>query len=177
MSNSLAYSYNTADFNKNNLINSIQLSKNMSNSNLHSLFDDNYNDNNNVIYDDNNNNNNRYLNDDNNNYEKERNLFKNNLKNRKKMFDNKNNNENIKKNIDNINNFNSQIIRSQNWGSNLYSNPDSYDNKYKKPHKTNHIKEMGYKIVTTKLPRERRLYNGNFEKSRDYIKNILFEES
>ena len=36
---------------------------------------------------------------------------------------------------------------------------------------------MGYKIVTTKLPRERRLYNGNFEKSRDLIKNILFEES
>ena len=176
MSNSLAYSYNTADFNKNNLINSIQLSKNMSNSNLHSLFEDNYNDNNNVIYDDYNNNNNRYLNDDNNNYEKERNLFKNNLKNRKKMFENKNS-ENIKKNIDSINNFNSQIIRNQNWGTNLYSNPDSYDNKYKKPHKTNHIKEMGYKIVTTKLPRERRLYNGNFEKSRDYIKNILFEES
>jgi hypothetical protein len=175
MSNSLAYSYNTLDYvnRKNNLINSIQLSKNMSNSNLHSLFDDNYYDNNNK-YDENNYN----INNDNNNilYEKEKNLFKNNLKNRKKLFESQNN-ENIKKNIDNINNFNSQIIRSQNWGTNLYSNPDSYENNYKKPHKTNHIKEMGYKIVTTKLPRERRLYNGNFEKSRDLIKNILFEES
>ena len=175
MSNSLAYSYNTLDYvnRKNNLINSIQLSKNMSNSNLHSLFDDNYYDNNNN-YDENNYN----INNDNNNilYEKEKNLFKNNLKNRKKLFESQNN-ENIKKNIDNINNFNSQIIRSQNWGTNLYSNPDSYENNYKKPHKTNHIKEMGYKIVTTKLPRERRLYNGNFEKSRDLIKNILFEES
>jgi hypothetical protein len=187
LSNSLAYSYNTIDYynrknRSSNLINSIQLSKNLNNSNLHSLFIDNKDENNN-FNDDEYSNNNRYLNENGNIINQERNLFKNNIKNRKKLFENQyqnqyqNNSENVKKNFDNINNFNSQIIRSQNWGTNLNSGPDLYDNNYKKPHKTNHIKEMGYKIVTTKLPRERRLYNGNFEKSRDYIKQILFEES
>ena len=54
-----------------------------------------------------------------------------------------------------IDKFNSNIVKNKNWGSdNGNLKPDS--NSYIRPHKSNHIRELGYRIVSTKLPRDRK---------------------
>ena len=94
--------------------------------------------------------------------------FRRNLK--LNNFDNNNNNK--LKNI--YNNFNTQIIKNQNWGSNNYEQ-SQLKIPFIKPHRTNHIKELGYKIVSMKLPRNRKLYNGDYEKSKKIVPNNVFD--
>lgn len=54
-----------------------------------------------------------------------------------------------------IDSFNSNIIKSKDWGS---SNISSFQSVFhRRPVKSNHIMELGLKIVSTKLPRERKL--------------------
>ena len=62
-------------------------------------------------------------------------------------------------NLNNINNeimidkFNSNIIKNKNWGT---GNDDLNKDKIEfiKPYKSNHIRELGYIIINTKLPRD-----------------------
>ena len=66
-----------------------------------------------------------------------------------------------------IDKFNSNIIKNKNWGSDN-NNLKSDSNSYIRPHKSNHIRELGYRIVSTKLPRDRRFVESPdpFEKRR-----------
>ena len=66
-----------------------------------------------------------------------------------------------------IDKFNSNIIKNRNWGSDN-ENIKSDNNPYIRPHKSNHIRELGYRIVSTKLPRDRRFVESPdpFEKRR-----------
>ena len=66
-----------------------------------------------------------------------------------------------------IDKFNSNIIKNRNWGSDN-ENIKSDNNPYIRPHKSNHIRELGYRIVSTKLPRHRRFVESPdpFEKRR-----------
>ena len=66
-----------------------------------------------------------------------------------------------------IDKFNSNIIKNKNWGSDN-NNLKSDSNSYIRPHKSNHIRELGYRIVSTKLPRDRKFVESPdpFEKRR-----------
>ena len=63
-----------------------------------------------------------------------------------------------------VDKFNSQIITDKVWGdiSNqlfMGANSNVSKKKFKKPSKLTNIKEMGYQISMTKMPRDRRLLN------------------
>ena len=96
----------------------------------------------------------------------------NKIDNLKNYFNDDNNNNNKLKNI--YNNFNTEIIKNQNWGNNNYEQ-SQLKIPFIKPHRTNHIKELGYKIVSMKLPRNRKLYNGDYEKSKKIVPNNVFD--
>jgi hypothetical protein len=51
--------------------------------------------------------------------------------------------------------FNTKILKNRNWGSNN-DNFGTVNNEFIKPHKGNYIRELGYRIVNTKLPRDRK---------------------
>ena len=62
----------------------------------------------------------------------------------------------------NIDNFNSKIIKNRNWGSNNEKLGDKI-NYFVKPHKSNHIRELGFRIVNTRMPRDRKfVFSSNF---------------
>ena len=54
-----------------------------------------------------------------------------------------------------IDKFNSNIVKNKNWGANDGPLPTE-KNDFIKPKKSNHIKELGFRIVSTKLPRDRK---------------------
>ena len=58
--------------------------------------------------------------------------------------------------------FNTKILKNRNWGTND-DNFGTVNNEFIRPHKGNYIRELGYRIVNTKLPRDRRfVYSNNF---------------
>ena len=66
----------------------------------------------------------------------------------------------------NIDNFNSKIIKNRNWGSNneKFGDKNTY---FVKPHKSNHIRELGFRIVNTRMPRDRKfVFTSNFNSNR-----------
>ena len=125
------YSYNFNSYKTRLLSNEIQLSENIDNKKLRSIFKDNYN----------------YKSYD----------FSNITKSIKptSLFSKREKNYNLNNNEINIDKFNSNIIKNKNWGS---ENDDLNNNKIEfiKPYKSNHIRELGYRIVNTKLPRDRK---------------------
>ncbi len=71
----------------------------------------------------------------------------------------------------NIDNFNSKILKNRNWGSNNEKYGDK-NNYFVKPHKSNHIRELGFRIVNTRMPRDRKfVFSSNFNQN----KKIGFE--
>ena len=141
--NQLSFSYINQS-NRTQLINEIQLSKKMQNSNLKSLFYDNQDINNYKSY--------------NHDYEiksmkpTEANEFRRKIKSN--IFNSLSKDYEIT-NQKGFDKFNSKIVKSRDWGS----NNDSYGeikNEFIKPHKGNKIRELGYRIVNTKLPRDRK---------------------
>ena len=71
---------------------------------------------------------------------------------------------NEKMHLNMVDKFNSQIITDKVWGdiSNqlfMGANSNVSKKKFKKPSKLTNIKEMGYQISMTKMPRDRRLLN------------------
>ena len=143
ISNSLQhYSYVGNSFRTKLLSNEMTLGKKNSNSNLKSYFYEKEDDNNNsYVY-------------SNQNYKSIKptgsNFINNKLSKKGKIIPNiKITNEVM------IDKFNSNIVKNKNWGSdNGNLKPDS--NSYIRPHKSNHIRELGYRIVSTKLPRDRK---------------------
>ena len=141
--NQLSFSYINQS-NRTQLINEIQLSKKMQNSNLKSLFYDNQDINNYKSY--------------NHDYEIKSmkptgaNEFRRKIKSN--IFNSLSKDYEIT-NQKGFDKFNSKIVKSRDWGS----NNDSYGeikNEFIKPHKGNKIRELGYRIVNTKLPRDRK---------------------
>jgi hypothetical protein len=62
----------------------------------------------------------------------------------------------------NIDNFKSKILKNRNWGSNNEKYGDK-NNYFVKPHKSNHIRELGFRIVNTRMPRDRKfVFSSNF---------------
>ena len=141
--NQLSFSYINQS-NRTQLIKEIQLSKKMQNSNLKSLFYDNQDINNYKSY--------------NHDYEIKSmkptgaNEFRRKIKSN--IFNSLSKDYEIT-NQKGFDKFNSKIVKSRDWGS----NNDSYGeikNEFIKPHKGNKIRELGYRIVNTKLPRDRK---------------------
>ena len=141
--NQLSISYINQS-NKTQLINEIQLSKKMQNSNLKSIFYDNQEINNYKSYD-----------------------FDYQIKSMKPAGANGFRRK-IKSNIFNslskdyeitnqkgFDKFNTKIVKSRDWGNNNESYGE-IKTEFIKPHKGNKIRELGYRIVNTKLPRERK---------------------
>lgn len=66
--------------------------------------------------------------------------------------------------LDYIDKFNSNIIQDENWGSEMGSSkPRTLENKeyfkFSKPDRRTHIREVGFRIAHTKMPRDRLLYS------------------
>ena len=141
--NQLSISYINQS-NKTQLINEIQLSKKMQNSNLKSLFYDNQEINNYKSYD----------------YDYEikskrptgANGFRRKIKSN--IFSSLSKDYEIT-NQKGFDKFNTKIVKNRDWGN----NNDAYNEiktEFIKPHKGNKIRELGYRIVNTKLPRDRK---------------------
>ena len=141
--NQLSISYINQS-NKTQLINEIQLSKKMQNSNLKSLFYDNQEINNYKSYD--------------HDYEIKSmkptgaNGFRRKIKSN--IFSSLSKDYEIT-NQKGFDKFNTKIVKNRDWGN----NNDAYNEiktEFIKPHKGNKIRELGYRIVNTKLPRDRK---------------------
>ena len=152
------------NYNKSDLLNEIKLSKKLNNViNLKSIFNEN---------------------DENKNFKSYKNLniksmrptgsniFRRNISGNLFKFKTEENNYDII-NEKKIDKFNFKIVKDRNWGldNDQFNNKNNY---FVKPHKNNHIKELGVRIVNIKLPRDRKFAFNNLGNNR---KNIDFKNN
>ena len=156
--------YDNLNYNKSELMNEIKLSKKLNNViNLKSIFNEN---------------------DENKNFKSYKNLniksmrptgsniFRRNISGNLFKFKTEENNYDII-NEKKIDKFNFKIVKDRNWGldNDQFNNKNNY---FVKPHKNNHIKELGVRIVNIKSPRDRKFAFNNLGNNR---KNIDFNNN
>ena len=156
--------HDNLNYNKSELMNEIKLSKKLNNViNLKSIFNEN---------------------DENKNFKSYKNLniksmrptgsniFRRNISGNLFKFKTEENNYDII-NEKKIDKFNFKIVKDRNWGldNDQFNNKNNY---FVKPHKNNHIKELGVRIVNIKLPRDRKFAFNNLGNNR---KNIDFKNN